>query len=299
VTDERIKDEAAKAPKAAETATNETEDQLLAELRAIEDEAARGDVDAWLEQLAAGTLATADEAKLREAAAADPELALLIDVHEPLGSEWKATASDRIAESLKPEKVVLKSHIRALRPTGDRGPSSKALSRLTSRSRLRRRALVWGAPLAAAALFVIIAVGLNTSSGLPNYGIEFSGGVSELRSPDVPRSVTPDSNFEFVLRPASKGEGSVVSRVYVATDQGLKRIALSPETSTTGTIRYRGHVARDLGLIAGEHELVFVVAAHGRLPGDAVVVAAWSRDARGSTRDFQLFKHRLIVEGVP
>ncbi len=163
--------------------------------------------------------------------------------------------------------------------------------------------------MAAAALFLVIAIGIGEGSSMPRYGLEFSGGASEMRSPtavqagggaSVPR-LSMGSPFEIVLRPETKLDGPVESRVYVAgsgaTHGELRSVALRPERSELGTLRYRGEVGRDLGLRAGEHRVVVVVAPEGELPSDE-----WVADALSGARapeGFQFLTQRVAVGGEP
>ena len=276
-----------------------SKDPLWEELRAIESEAGPGPNGEHLEQLAAGTINPADEARLRAAAADDPELALLVEVHEPLSSEWKASTVDRIAARDAASDVGPETRTPARKPI----ESSPSLAdRLKSPfTFLAPGPWVWGTGLAAAALCFVVVFGLRGSDAIPNYEIEVSGGVSEMRSPTVARRLTPDSSFEFVLRPERELNGLVRSRLYLETPEGLKAIPLPSETSASGAIRFRGHVERDLGLGAGDYKLVFVVASEGGLPTDEVVASALTSEAAREPprEDIRIITQSLIIEGDP
>ena len=282
------------------------DEQIWAELRAIEREARQGDNGRLLDQLAAGTLTPGDEKKLRALAARDPEFALLVQAHEPLGNEWRQRVTDQIAASMTSTEPaepgsgdagpVGVSRVRELRPSSPWGSRAKPLW---------LRPQFWAPALAVAALFVVVALGLGDATSIPTYGLEFSGGASETRSPTaapgegqatVPR-LAVGSRFEVLLRPERQSDGPVESRVYVTTAGRLTRPTLRPETSESGALRFRGQVGRDLGLGAGEHRLVFVVAPQGELPSDEFVAEALS--SAHASDDFQLLTQRLVVREDP
>ncbi len=257
------------------------DDSLLRELGAwARDRAAveREQLDDRWDRLAAGTLTSEEEAKLRAEAEGSAEGAEALAAFQPLGPE----AESRIVAQIRAQRAAerpAQPAIAAPRPVvAAPSPSNRPNNVLP----FRRRAAVWGGGLGLAAAAVLIAVlGLPRGSApLPTYEVRLSGGDKNDRGSTgteataVP-TFSPGARFELVLRPAEAVKGDVAVRcLLVANGGGPPRpfpACDHAEHSNDGSLLVTGTVGSQIEGPPGDWTLWAIVARPGDLPKDPPV----------------------------
>jgi len=229
-------------------------DDLLQDLgRHVRSEAnpAPADDPVW-ERLARGELSPSEDARLRERAAGDPELAALYEAYRPLDGAARQQIAARVEAGLRP-----------------------------SRGAVWRRAALIAAPLAAAAaVLLVVSVRMRQPAQplalIPQYALALSGGDRATRSgtPDDsgPVELHRGSHLEIVLRPATAVSHPVTVRAFLLQGADARPWDVAMERSADGAVRIAGQADALLaGVPAGSWDLVFTVGPEGTAapdPGD-------------------------------
>lgn len=129
---------------------------------------------------------------------------------------------------------------------------------------------------------------------LPSYAVRVTSiGYSEVRGEPPPADgsakVAVGMAFEVVLQPAESFRGAVAARVVIEGPGGVQPVSWAPEMASTGAVRFRGEVGREVRLPLGRSRLGFVV-------GAPRAVEAWTPDASADPARTVLW---LAVEVVP
>ncbi len=231
------------------------------------------------ERLARGDLSPAENAQLRERAAADPQIATLYEAYRPLDELERARIAKRVDAGLH-------------------------------RPRFAPGRRVWlvaiAGPLAAAALVVLY---LRLSPGpeplvmVPEYSLELTGGDRATRSATPaqggPVELHRSSHLEIVLRPTTAVKGPIVVRAFLVSDGGADARAwdVPMQRSTDGAVRIAGDAGTLLGVPAGAWDLVFTLSAEGATAPDPADVARAAR-SEGRTHPWRLLDARVrLLDG--
>ncbi len=229
--------------------------------------------DAVWERLARGELSPAEDAQLRERAAADPEIATLYEAFRPLDD----AARKRIA-----------AHVEA----GSRRPRVIAW---------RRAALLAGPLAVAAAVALVVSVRLREPAQplalFPEYSLALSGGDRATRSgtpaPSGPVELRRSSSLEIVLRPATAVSHPVAVRAFLLNGTDARPWDVAMDRSPDGAVRIAGQAGALLaGVPAGSWDLVFTVALEGSAqpaPGEVARVV----HGEASAHSWQLLDARI------
>jgi hypothetical protein len=266
-------------------------DDVLRELGQIaRDERVDGERDPRWQRLASGELSAEEDAALRRAAEADPELAELYEAYRPLGADVKATIAARVTPLVARADVARTGVVR-------RGP-------------WRVAALV-AIPLAAAAA---VAIWLSTSrrddakvavveSPAPDYALTVTGGDRVLRgssalSPDAPAELRADSRLEIVLRPSGAVTSPPIVRAFLVQNGESRAWDPPMQRSADGAARVAGAAGDLLGGGAGTFDLVFAIGRADDVPADPKTIARALED-RGASRRWQLLVARVRLVASP
>jgi len=251
-------------------------DDLLQQLgRHARSEAASEDDAVW-ERLARGELAPAEEAQLRERAAADPEVARLYEAFRPLDAAAKQRIAERVAVGLPHPRFA---------------PAW-------------RRAAIIAGPLAAAAV-VVLALRFrhptDPSALLPEYALDVSGGDRATRSGAPaergPLELHRASRLEIVLRPATAVQRPVEVRAFLVQGTDVRPWAPPMERSADGAVRIAGEAGTLLDLPPGSWDLAFTVSPEAVAAPDPDDVARAVR-GEGGARPWRLLDARVrLLEG--
>lgn len=159
----------------------------------------------------------------------------------------------------------------------------------------RRSPWTWavGGLAFAAATAAVVVLSLPTSA-LPSYSVRVDSiGYSEVRGEPAPTDgsakVAVGMAFEVVLQPAESFRGALAARVVIDTEGRVAPLAWSPELASTGAVRFRGEIGREVMLPLGRSRLGFVV-------GAPSAVEAWTPGAGDDPARAVLW---LAVEVVP
>lgn len=252
-------------------------DDLLEQLgrRAREDRDPSAADDPVWERLARGELEPSEAARLRERAAADPEIATLYEAFRPLDDSTQERIATRVAD------------------------------RVAERPRItwRRAALVAG-PLAAAAV-IVLALRLPRSTAsfpaVPEYSLDLAGGDRATRSGAPAETGTVavhrESRLEIVLRPKTSVSGPVVVRSFLVRGDDARPWNVPMDRSPDGAVRIAGQAGTMLGVAPGSWDLAFTVGPAGAAEPDPHEVAKAVRGDR-SAHPWQLLDARvLLLEG--
>jgi hypothetical protein len=249
--------------------------QLLGRHARGDGEAAPEDDVIW-ERLAKGELAPAEETRLRERAAADPEIARLYEAFRPLDDAAKQRIAERVAASLPRPRLA---------------------------TAWRRAAIIAG-PLAAAAV-VVLALQLrhsaNPSALLPEYALDVSGGDRATRSGTAPMGGPVElhrgSRLEIVLRPATAVQHPVAVRAFLVQGDQVRRWAAPMEQSADGAVRIAGEAGTLMDVTPGSWDLVFTVSSEASAAPDPDDVARAIR-GEGGARPWRLLDaHVRLLDG--
>ena len=119
------------------------------------------------------------------------------------------------------------------------------------------------------------------------------GSAGELPATGQPIVVTPGSQLDLVLRPATPIAGSLEARLYVSAPPGTPPAVIdrSAEVSPSGSVRWSGTVRDLLGGRTGEVELLLVVSHKSSHPAAAELGKGRADGGRG----WQSFRKRVRV----
>lgn len=220
--------------------------------------------DARWEALALGTLAPADVEALRAEAERSPEARSLWELYAPLGPDFDRrllAEITRAADAKRPRLV----------------PSRRSPAVL--------RWVAAGTISAAAAAGAAWWMGAATPNELPAYALEVRGGDrvergagASVASPVIRASRS--SELDLALRPARAVAARVGSVAWVDGGGTSRKLAMLPDVTPEGTVRWHGSAAALLGDVApGTYHLTLFVGDASALPGDARSAAALAAGA--------------------
>lgn len=234
--------------------------------------AAPADDPVW-ERLARGELSPAEDAQLRERAAADPEVATLYEAFRPLDGAARKRIAARVDAGLRPPRVIA----------------------------WRRAALLAGPLAVAAAVVLVVSVRLRQPAQpltlVPEYSLALSGGDRATRSgtpaPSGPVELHRSSSLEIVLRPATAVSHPTVVRAFLLQGADVRPWDVVMDRSSDGAVRIAGQAGALLtGVPAGSWDLVFTVAPEGSAQPDPGEVAR-AVHGEGSAHSWQLLDARI------
>jgi hypothetical protein len=244
-----------------------------------EPDPAGADDPVW-ERLASGELTAAEDAELRQRAAADPGVAALYEAYRPLEASTKERIARNALEQLQPAP---------------------------QRAVWWRRAAMVAAPTAAAAAVAIVLMRAAAPSGpgaaVPAYALVVTGGDRATRSggalPDsTPIELHRGSRLEIVLRPSTPAAGPVVVNAFLVRGSEARAWTLPMERSTDGAVRITGEAGALLAVPAGTWDLTFVVGREGAVTADPSEVARAARSGAGA-HEWQLLQRRVELVDAP
>lgn len=274
--------------------------------------------DALFDELAAGTISDTDRAKLEHMAETDESVALMLEAFSPLGDEFKDHVTDSIMAMLPAEPEAQQAT----------QPDVQRVLRLDTEPTLFERIkeffniqpLVMVPALAGvAALFVAVAlptssieqagkgdagaiIGTNGDplSGLPTYGVEFSGGDSMLRSgvetDDSGRAqVSPGSQFQILLRPETKSKTKPTAKLFIGRGDAIESIHSTPRISDTGAIQIKTQVGRELPEHPGIYRVIVLVHSEGLEPSLDQIRAVLGPNGQVQRDGWQVFQTQVEV----
>lgn len=203
-------------------------------------------MDVRLEKYARGQLSAAEVAALQREAAADPALAVALELHAPLSGEVKARIAALGQEASGAKVVPMKKRPIAL--------------------------FVTLGAMAAAAVFALLSI--RSPAVLPTYTLEARAGDAVLRSENTTRGTTrADSEIDLVFRPAIPLTAEQVADMEVhlfAAASGSNEYAkpaLRPLVSDEGAARWVGRADRLSSGKLGRVTFVVIAGWQGDVPG--------------------------------
>lgn len=188
--------------------------------------------DARLELYAAGRLSDEERRDLEERAKVDPEMALALELHRPLGPVFKA----KLVETATAEVAQ-----------GSRG---KVLS-------FRKPVIALLAAAASIALaFVLLQPGQEAT--IPKYSLSARTGDAEWRGESAPakKEARADSELQIVLRPQEPVRVPVEAVLFVIQGDVKARSPVTAEISEDGAVRWIGRASELSGGRTGELRLI-------------------------------------------
>ncbi len=267
------------------------EDQLLKDLarRAGEKETesdATG-VPAHWQALAAGTLAPAEEERLRARAAGSEEIRDGLELFRPLGNDFQARMVREMRDRVEPQAE----------PQTKRAPLARVIAfpkTLAFPKTPRHRGWL---QMAAAAAMAVAAVGLlwlrppSPATPLPEYGelklegVKFQRSGSQRSEPGTSELpvLVPGLTFQIDW-PTKSGEEVLVEVAFFVSGEAqawrrwpVKNVSIAP----TGAVRVQGKMAGDLVLEPGPWTLVAVVGRPSALPSPEEAEARFAAGESG------------------
>ncbi|HSR53706.1 MAG TPA: CHAT domain-containing protein [Acidobacteriota bacterium] len=167
-------------------------------------------------------------------------------------------------------------------PDPDHRPSAEITIPPNKPDAWRRR--LWMAPLAAAALLLILVLAWPTGEPLPSYSARLTGFVQTTRTaPEDPGEVYVfpfGSQLTLTLQPETALHAPPTARAYLRHGEAFRALSGSTlEARKDGVVRLQGTVGSDLFLPSGESNLIVAVARLGNLPSrDQLAASDLSRD---------------------
>ncbi len=280
-----------------------SEDALFARLAEIADEERQqGAVDPSFERRAAGTLSDEELEQLREWSLESEATRFAFAASEPVD---EATQQQVIAQLLdKSIPAGSTSNIEEqAEPTAAARPS-----KATSHRRPWQRAVVWSAPILAAAALVLVWFGAPSTTPLPRYQVSvLQAGNQPARLPEpLPNTgrliVTLGTGeaFSLALRPATKVPGRVEMAAYRLRDGVATRWPIETKVAPTGAFLVAGPADELLAVEPGDWTLVFVFGHPGQLPKSAAeVAAAVAAPAKHNEQKWQLATQSVTIRPAP
>ncbi len=146
----------------------------------------------------------------------------------------------------------------------------------------------------------VLATSIFQSPALPDYRLEVSGGLRQVRSAQTNvllGQLTPEAPIELIFRPKAEVQGPATAAMFrvEATDLArinLVRIDREPDVSPTGSVRWRGSVG---ALLPGEHgavELLLAVRSGHNVP----TVEEVRRGLRQPKPTLRIAKTTLVID---
>jgi len=232
-----------------------SEDRILRELGHLEREergAEQARLDERWDRLAAGALTPEEDAELRALAASSPEARETYEAFRPLGPEFQARMTDRIAAELaKPSYIEL-------------------LFRFLRSLRFRPNTFRFAVTAAAAAAASLV-VYPYLLAPLPGYSPpEISGGSRAMRGEVTEvADFAPGDSFKVVLRPDTEvtWAKTLEAQCFLRHGPELRSLKVRSHVEPSGVVELEGSLDRDLR--PGEWTLWAVVGRWGRLPDPA------------------------------
>ncbi|HEU4404202.1 MAG TPA: hypothetical protein VFS43_02765 [Polyangiaceae bacterium] len=194
-------------------------------------------------------------------------------------------------------------------PAGEASPPAPAAEIVSLDARRRLRRIVsplTGVLLAAAALWVLVLRPPERPdvAPLPSYEIVARGGLKQTRgandapSPPGAMRLSPSSELDLALRPATKVEGPLALRAFVAQGDKVRPLSVPVEIAPTGALRVHGAAGELLAGVKGPAELRLVVGREGALgEGDELRKKALS--AEGSGPGWRTLRYEVELVDTP
>lgn len=299
--------------------------QALGELARDRERDAMRRPDVW-SRLAHGELSARELSELEARAATDPPIELSLRAYRPLSNETRDRIFDALSATLPArtepalaggaEDALVERAVAALtegaEPTKAPTPPSAAPAEVVSLD-ARRRLLrivtpLTGVLMAAAALWVLVVrppdqTTQNDLAPLPSYEITARGGLKSTRGVDdvKPKGVlrlAPGSELDLALRPATKVEGPLALRAFVAQGGEVRPLTVPVEAAPTGALRVRGPVNELFAGLKGQVELRFVIGRAEAL-GEGAKARAKAVSTEGSGPGWQTLHYTVELVDAP
>jgi hypothetical protein len=194
-------------------------------------------------------------------------------------------------------------------PTPPAAAPAEVVSLDARRRLLRIVTPLTGVLMAAAALWVLVVrppdqATQNDLAPLPSYEITARGGLKSTRGADDAKPkggvlrLAPGSELDLALRPATKVEGPLALRAFVAQGGEVRPLTVPVEAAPTGALRVRGPVNELFAGLKGQVELRFVIGRAEAL-GEGTKARAKAVSAEGSGPGWQTLHYTVELVDAP